>query len=353
VLPDRTSLRRITPLSAWWVVCLGALTVGLLAALPTAADATYPGRNGRIAYEGGGSDQTHTAFGVYSVRPDGTGQRLILRNAPFSPHLGVYLTGPIYSQPAYAPRGARIAFVSSSPSALGPDRLIGSIGIARSDGSQRRELITAGPYGSVSSPQWAPDGRAIVFFRDPCGAYNQGDNLDCPPGVYRPRDYGLFVYRRGRIRLVTHDVYNDAISPSWSPNGRLIAFVSGGTLYVIRPDGAGRRRILDSRSVGSVDWSPNGRRLVIGYTAHDGWQRVATIRSDGRGFRRLTNGLLPAYSPDGRQIVFTGTRNGSFLMTMRVDGTRQRRIRPPSGNAINYALSSAWQPLPARPASGE
>jgi TolB protein len=325
------------PRGAW----LALLAVGALAlSASSVASAAFPGRNGRIAYEGaepGGPTPLGVvpAVGVYTIRPDGTGRRWILRDQPISP----YLLSPTYTEPAYAPRGARIAFVRSTSSALGPDRLIGSIWIARSDGSHRRELVSAGPYGSVSSPQWAPDGRAIVFFRDPCGAYNQGDYLICPPDVFRPSQSGLFVYRRGRIRLLTH---NGELA-AWSPTGRRIAFVSEGELYVIRPDASGRRRIFNKRFVGSVDWSPDGRRLLIGYHRPSAGWRVATIRPDGRGFRRLSRGQHPAYSPDGRQIVF---EHSGFLMTMRADATRQRRIRLPSGKAIDHFGRAAWQPLP-------
>ena len=325
---------------------------GLAFALPASAGAAFPGRNGRIAYEDVGTGLTPYTIvpppGVYTIRPDGTGLQLILRDQPISPPVGADLLSPVYGEPAYAPRGARIAFIKSIPSALGPDRLIGSIWLARSDGSHPRPLVEVGPFGSVSSPDWAPDGRRIVFFRDPCGAYNQGDMLVCPPGVNRPSDYGLFVYRRGRVRLLTRH----GELPSWSPNGRLIAFVRDSELYVIRPDGSGRRRIFNKRSVRSVGWSPNGRRLVIGYSTDQGdygWPRIATIRPDGRGFRRLTrNGQLPAYSPDGRQIVFTReTVHGLSLMTMRANGKRQRRIRLPSGHAIQ-AFSPDWQPLPRK-----
>jgi hypothetical protein len=60
------------------------------------------------------------------------------------------------------------------------------------------------------------------------------------------------------------------------------------------------------------DWSPNGRRLVLGYPS---------------------------------QIVFARAGGTSF-MTMPADGTHPRQIRLPSGKAIDYVLNPAWQPLP-------
>jgi Tol biopolymer transport system component len=174
------------------------------------------------------------------------------------------------------------------------------------------------------------------------------------------RQSGLFVYRRGHTRQLTHR----GTHPSWSPNGRRIAYVLNGVLYVIRPDGSGRRRIFNTgwRWSGPISWSPNNRRILIDYRTKSGLHRIATIRSDGRGFRRLARlGHVPAfpfsYSPDGRWIVFARDapglpfpglapgNNDPVLMTMRADGKRQRRIRLPSGRSIR-GIPSDWQPLP-------
>jgi len=72
----------------------------------------------------------------------------------------------------------------------------------------------------------------------------------------------------------------DAFSPAWSPDGRLIAFSSSvwtpenPEIYVVRPDGTGRRRLTKTK--GSVDvlgddgwpsWAPGGKRIAFSATA--------------------------------------------------------------------------------------
>jgi len=345
------------------------------------AGAAFPGKNGRIVYDVGifatfSQDGTLRVVpgGVYTVRPDGTGRRLLFRNEPgpsFSSWVG---QPPSYSGVAYAPRGTRIAFtrerttvspLGCPPPAAAPGGgesstcvfRLGSIWSARSDGTRARQLVGAGPGDSLSSPAWAPDGRRIVFRRDACAAYRFVEQ-NCPANV--ARQSGLFVYRRGHTRQLTHR----GTHPSWSPNGRRIAYVLNGVLYVIRPDGSGRRRIFNTgwRWSGPISWSPNNRRILIDYRTKSGLHRIATIRSDGRGFRRLARlGHVPAfpfsYSPDGRWIVFARDapglpfpglapgNNDPVLMTMRADGKRQRRIRLPSGRSIR-GIPSDWQPLP-------
>jgi len=321
-------------------VALVGLALGS-ACTPVAADAAFAGRNGRIAYTG--------SQGVYSVRPDGTGRRLLLRNGPPSPDNRF----PSYSEAAYAARGARIAFSRSSYEPFAPlgSALLTAVWSARSDGSHPRRLTAAGPFYNAPFPNWAPGGRRLVFYRQhPCGAFDWVD-LACPPEVQGSTDYGLFVYRRGRTRLLTHD----GARPSWSPNGRVIAFVSQLhelALYVIRPDGSGRRRLFrfhsDRLHVESVDWAPDGRRLLIGYSSESAGRGIATIRPSGRGFRRLSrNGLDPAYSPDGRRIAFVrkDRTDTSRLWVMRADGGRAHRLRLPSGRAIKGDQPN-WQPLP-------
>jgi Tol biopolymer transport system component len=128
----------------------------------------------------------------------------------------------------------------------------------------------------------------------------------------------------------------------------------------MRADGSGQRRVFDDRfTLQTLDWSPNGRRIVLGYlddTRSRGVDRViATIRRNGSGVRVLTrNGEAPAWSPDGRQILFVreatddracGRSLGNALWVMSAAGGRPHMLRFPSGRRI-CGLSPDWQPLP-------
>jgi hypothetical protein len=278
--------------------------LSLLFALAPSVEAAFPGPNGRIAFNGLG--------GITTVRPDGTGRRVLLED------------GSAYN-PSYSPDGRRIAFVTSLE---GNET---ATGVVRADGRNRRRLTT-GPFDS--GPEWSPDGRRLVFFRQhPCEDYSEGG---CPRRLRSSRDYGILVYDRGRTRVLTRAGWGGI----WSPDGGLIAFlVFQGELWLMRPDGSRQRDIY--RLPGNFplfDWSPDGRKILIGAPAA---RLIAVI--DRHGHRRSHRRLIrdaedAAYSPDGRQIVFTRFEQSLEcsvkLWVARADGTHQRMLRYPSGRPI-------------------
>src|SRR5437762_13794658 len=84
----------------------------------------------------------------------------------------------------------------------------------------------------------------------------------------------------------------------------------GTDIWVIRQDGSGLR-LLTSIFTGhnaSPSWSPDGKRIVF-VSGAPGIDQIWTMRADGHRLRRLTHGpgddAQPAWSPDGRRIAFT------------------------------------------------
>ena len=96
-----------------------------------------------------------------------------------------------YSTPVWSPRGDYIAFTKQTEGKF-------AIGIMRSDGSGER-ILTEGYHNE--GPTWAPNGRVIMFFRDPGG--NAGPSL-----------YTVDVTGRNEQLLRTPSYASD---PSWSP----------------------------------------------------------------------------------------------------------------------------------------
>ena len=119
------------------------------------------------------------------------------------------------------------------------------------------------------------------------------------------------------------------ISPSWSPDGKKVAYVSfedrKPVIYV--HELATGRRISLSNQKGNNSapaWSPDGKKLAVSLSK-DGNTQIYGINADGSGLHRLTRGSTidtePQYSPDGRYIYFTSDRGGSpQIYRMSADG---------------------------------
>ena len=96
-----------------------------------------------------------------------------------------------YSTPVWSPRGDAIAFTKHGQGTFG-------IGVIKPDGSGER-LLTEGFHNE--GPTWAPNGRVLMFFRDPAG--NSGPSL-----------YSVDITGRNEQRVPTPSFASD---PAWSP----------------------------------------------------------------------------------------------------------------------------------------
>ena len=82
-------------------------------------------------------------------------------------------------------------------------------------------------------------------------------------------------------------------------------------------------------------WSPDGRALLFESTL-DGPLSVYAITADGAGLRRLTpdgfTNTQPRWSPDGRRVVFSSDRAGHLdIYAMNADGSGQARLTTTAG----------------------
>ena len=93
-----------------------------------------------------------------------------------------------------------------------------------------------------------------------------------------------------------------------------------GGLYVMNPDGSGKRRLANSGTLPA--WSPDGRKIAFG--------GLRVVNADGSGLQRLTRGILPAWSPDGQRIAFTGLDEPG-LYVINADGSGEQKLTGTGG----------------------
>jgi len=124
--------------------------------------------------------------------------------------------------------------------------------------------------------------------------------------------------------------------PSWSPNGRTVAYAAGhgyGTyeIYLLEIGGRVPTQLTKNKSYESFPtWSPDGS--TIAYSSEvTGDYEIWTMDPKGESQRQLTQspGLdsTPSWSPDGRWLAFTSRRSGELeVWVCSSDGSGQRSL---------------------------
>ncbi|NQD36362.1 S9 family peptidase [Permianibacter sp. IMCC34836] len=271
--------------------------------------------------------------------------------------------------------------------------LLGIACVATAAEKPALELSDMARLQDVSSPVFAPDNERIAYVVSTA-------NTDSDASV---SDLWLVSYRGGAPRQLTQTPFASEWSPRWSPDGKWLAFLSdrgddeSTQLWLLPADG-GEARQLSSLKAGieDFDWAPDGKRIVL--VAEDPAPeqgkdsrgkdkpeppRVITryqFKEDGRDYltdryqhlyllnvadgsaEQITTGsqddMLPAWSPDGKQIAFVSRRvagtAGDAERTLNFDvytvapavGSEARRISAFNGTDVDPYWESRpeWSP---------
>lgn len=145
--------------------------------------------------------------------------------------------------------------------------------------------------------------------------------------------------------------------PSWSPDGRSVAFTSDRdgafNLFLADADGGNLRQLTHEKPpviAGMQSWTADGRWIYFGLF-QKGAPQMCRLAPDGSGFEVLRWGVDPAVSPDGKLLAYAKDYEaGHVLCVANVDGSVERPLTAqpnpfagvhatwtPDGSAIVYA----------------
>jgi hypothetical protein len=211
--------------------------------------------------------------------------------------------------PDWSSDGAKIAYASFG----------NQIHVMDADGSNQRQITKSNTF--KAGPSWSPDCKQMVFIQ----LKNPGSQTDFQPviGIMNAdgtKERILTTEERTNIKVnpggkpTVLGTAKDANAPSWSPVGNKIAFWSGiegayGQVWTMNVDGTGSQQLTDA---------PKG-----------------------------TNNDDPAWSPDGKWILFGTNRGGkNELWVMDADGKNPARVS--DLDAAPFPGKASWQPIPPK-----
>lgn len=210
------------------------------------------------------------------------------------------------SSPAWSPDGRQIAFAHTP--GFGNADADGVIVVMNADGSGRRRLTrhrsASGVFFDVA-PAWSPDGTRIAFTRAHYPEHGQPET----------GSYVIDANGEGEQLLVA-----EGYQIAWSPDGTRIAFTSvqdrfgktcfhecspSGEIYIAGADGDDLRRLTRTEADDkSPTWSPDGTQIMFVSDRSDRRghaNEIYVMGSDGNGVRRLTRNRVWDLEPDWRQ----------------------------------------------------
>jgi len=216
--------------------------------------------------------------------------------------------------PTYSPDGGSIVYASNQNGG------VFDLFLFIFDGARLIRLTNF--IGNVISPSFSPNGKKIIF---------ANRAAEGPTSLWT-------IDNNGQNQNLLYAGPNTIVAADWSPDGNTIAFAMQVNapgeyeIFLVNSDGTNARQLTNGLPGigGSIDWSPDGKYLLI-YAGATGDKNIFRIDVLGRTATQLTNGgnnAASSYSPDGQWIAFNSLRNNNQadIFIMHADGSGLRQV---------------------------